>query len=55
MNGLNTQKNEELSMSNEKKPFFARFLEQQKNQVKTGVTAGRPDQTMKYPSDNDEY
>ena len=38
-----------------KKPFFARLLESEKNlEIKTGVTAGRPDQTMKFPSDDDE-
>lgn len=33
------------------KPFFTRFLEQQKLQEATG---GRPDHTLKFPSDNDE-
>ncbi len=36
----------------EKKPFFSRFLEQQELAQSTG---GKPDQTMKYPSDNDEW
>lgn len=33
------------------KPFFARFLEQQKLQ---DVTGGGPLQTLKFPSDSDE-
>lgn len=43
-----------------KAPFFARFLENQKDQeekyprVKSKVRAGKPDQTMKAPSDKDE-
>ena len=36
-------------------PFFVRFLEQQEALVvKTDVKAGKPNQTMKYPSDGDE-
>ncbi|MGK3985440.1 microviridin/marinostatin family tricyclic proteinase inhibitor [Sorangium sp. So ce136] len=34
-------------------PFFARFLEDQKR-VRTGVKAGKPAQTLKYPSDNED-
>jgi len=34
-------------------PFFVRFLEQQLA-VQTDVKAGKPDQTMKAPSDRDE-
>lgn len=38
-----------------KKPFFARLLESEKNHtVKTGVEAGFPYVTHKYPSDDDE-
>ncbi|WP_437286320.1 microviridin/marinostatin family tricyclic proteinase inhibitor [Sorangium sp. So ce406] len=37
----------------EEVPFFARFLEDQKR-VRTGVKAGKPAQTMKYPSDNED-
>ena len=33
------------------KPFFTRFLEKQELH---DVTGGRPAQTLKYPSDNDE-
>jgi hypothetical protein len=33
------------------KPFFTRFLEKQELQ---DVTGGKPEQTMKYPSDSDE-
>ncbi len=33
-------------------PFFARFLQNQGNRVRTGVVAGR---TKKYPSDGDEF
>jgi hypothetical protein len=37
------------------KPFFVRFLEEQQALVvQTDVKAGKPDQTMKYPSDSDE-
>jgi len=37
-------------------PFFVRFLEQQQAlTVQTDVKAGRPNYTMKYPSDNDEW
>jgi len=36
-------------------PFFVRFLEQQQAlAVQTDVKAGKPDQTMKAPSDRDE-
>jgi hypothetical protein len=36
-------------------PFFARYLEQQELlSVRTDVKAGKPDQTMKAPSDRDE-
>jgi hypothetical protein len=36
-------------------PFFARYLEQQEVvSVRTDVKAGKPDQTMKAPSDRDE-
>lgn len=38
-----------------KKPFFAKFLE---NQIKkdnlVNTKGGKPDQTMKYPSDSDD-
>lgn len=34
-----------------KKPFFARFLEQQKLEE---VVGGGPSQTTKFPSDSDE-
>ena len=34
-------------------PFFARFLEDQKR-VRTGVKAGKPAQTLKYPSDSED-
>ncbi len=49
-----------------KVPFFAKYLEgqkpegeaqqgdEQKGAVKTGVVAGRPITTIKYPSDRDE-
>lgn len=45
-----------------KKPFFARYLEGQKTEeksedqegLKTGLKAGRPITTLKYPSDRDE-
>lgn len=38
-----------------RKPFFARFLEgQEAATVKTGVKSGKPEQTLKYPSDGDE-
>ncbi len=33
-------------------PFFEKFLTEQENLDR--VKGGRPDQTMKYPSDNDE-
>lgn len=36
-------------------PFFVRFLEQQEAlAVRTDVKAGKPEQTMKAPSDRDE-
>ena len=36
-------------------PFFVRFLEQQQAlAVQTDVKAGKPNYTMKYPSDGDE-
>ncbi|MSR63530.1 MAG: microviridin/marinostatin family tricyclic proteinase inhibitor [Planctomycetes bacterium] len=36
-------------------PFFVRFLEQQQAlAVQTDVKAGRPNYTLKYPSDSDE-
>ena len=34
------------------KPFFARFLENQK--IRTGLKAGRQCVTEKYPSDDDD-
>ncbi|WP_438005491.1 microviridin/marinostatin family tricyclic proteinase inhibitor [Sorangium sp. So ce321] len=34
-------------------PFFARFLEDQKR-VRTGVKAGGPVTTLKYPSDGED-
>ena len=34
-------------------PFFVRFLEQQLA-VQTDVKAGKPNHTLKYPSDGDE-
>ncbi|HTN83551.1 MAG TPA: microviridin/marinostatin family tricyclic proteinase inhibitor [Sorangium sp.] len=34
-------------------PFFARFLEDQKR-VRTGVKAGKPATTLKYPSDRED-
>lgn len=45
-----------------KVPFFAKYLEGQKPEgdgakpapLKTGVKAGRPITTLKYPSDRDE-
>ena len=40
-----------------KNPFFSRFLEEQKIEKKDldAVKGGKADQTMKYPSDNDEW
>lgn len=46
-----------------KVPFFAKYLESQKpteedtkaEALKTGIKAGRPISTLKYPSDRDEY
>ena len=39
-----------------RKPFFARLLEAQNlDEVKTGLKAGKPDQTQKAPSDHDEW
>jgi hypothetical protein len=40
-----------MNKKTQKKPFFARFLENQELEQATG---GRPLQTQKYPSDNDE-
>ncbi len=44
-----------------KVPFFAKYLETQQDEkaekslpVKSGVKAGRPISTLKYPSDRDE-
>ncbi|MGK3999893.1 microviridin/marinostatin family tricyclic proteinase inhibitor [Sorangium sp. So ce1024] len=37
----------------EEVPFFARFLEDQKR-VRTGVKAGKPYTTLKYPSDKED-
>jgi HAMP domain-containing protein len=40
-----------------KVPFFVRYLEAQQDEqleVKTDVKAGKPEQTMKAPSDRDE-
>lgn len=34
-------------------PFFARFLQNQGNRVRTGIKAGGA-RTLKYPSDKDE-
>ncbi|XXT17613.1 microviridin/marinostatin family tricyclic proteinase inhibitor [Sorangium sp. So ce429] len=34
-------------------PFFARFLEDQKR-VRTGVKAGKPATTLKFPSDGED-
>lgn len=43
-------------MKTESQPFFVRFLEsQQSAKVKTGLKAGFPYVTLKYPSDDDEY
>jgi hypothetical protein len=40
----------------QQKPFFTRFLENQEPaKVKSGVKAGKPAQTMKFPSDSDEW
>ncbi len=38
-----------------KKPFFAKFLEAQKLDSTKTVKGGRAAQTMKAPSDNDEW
>jgi hypothetical protein len=54
--------NLETRMNSEKEvPFFARYLENQFPAVKTDIKAGwsldpinPPDETMKYPSDDDE-
>jgi len=35
-------------------PFFVRFLETQELAVKSDVKAGKPNHTLKYPSDGDE-
>lgn len=37
-----------------KQPFFARYLEGQTLKVQTGLRAGAPYVTLKYPSDKDE-
>lgn len=37
--------------SSERKPFFVRFLE---DQQLSSAAGGKPPQTLKYPSDNDE-
>lgn len=43
-------------MKEEKKPFFARFLEgQEATKIRTGIKAGFPIVTHKFPSDDDEY
>ena len=43
-------------MKKTKKPFFAKFLENQIKKDKLKETkGGRPDVTSKYPSDNDEF
>ncbi|MCI0366162.1 MAG: microviridin/marinostatin family tricyclic proteinase inhibitor [Phycisphaerales bacterium] len=40
----------------EQRPFFARFIEGQGvPNVRSDVRAGKPNQTMKYPSDGDEW
>ncbi|WP_437777415.1 microviridin/marinostatin family tricyclic proteinase inhibitor [Sorangium sp. So ce1097] len=44
---------EEQEQNAEEVPFFARFLEDQKR-VRTGVKAGKPYTTLKYPSDNED-
>ncbi|KYF51057.1 hypothetical protein BE08_22225 [Sorangium cellulosum] len=44
---------EEQEQNAEEVPFFARFLEDQKR-VRTGVKAGKPATTLKYPSDNED-
>ena len=41
-----------IEKKQDKKPYFVRFLEQQELEKATGA---KPDQTMKYPSDNDEW
>jgi hypothetical protein len=42
-------------VDSKRSPFFARFLEGQRDlKVKSGIKAGRPNYTMKYPSDGDE-
>lgn len=40
-----------------REPFFARLLENQHTTpaMQTGIKAGKLNQTMKYPSDNDEW
>jgi hypothetical protein len=41
---------------NVKKPFFAKFLETQIKKDKLNTSkGGKPDQTMKHPSDTDEW
>lgn len=41
-------------IKNEKKPFFAKFLEAQKVDELKKVKGGAADVTMKYPSDGDD-
>lgn len=36
------------------KPFFARFLDEQKLQEVTGGIVNPPDKTQKFPSDGDD-
>lgn len=38
-----------------KSPFFSKFLEEQKIENLNELKGGKPDMTMKYPSDNDEW
>ena len=41
-----------------KQPFFVRFLENQFPEVQSDIHAGKPPklpETMKYPSDGDDY
>ena len=38
----------------EKAPFFAKFLEAQKLDKLEAIKGGKPEMTMKAPSDNDE-
>ncbi len=41
-------------MKEEKKPFFARFLEDMEEEKLDRIKAGSGDTTHKYPSDKDE-